>query len=1813
MSAPVLDRSFSPSLGRFPENSLSPGTTVAALIANGSITDADGAVEAIAVEALDTSLGTWQYSLDGGTNWLTIQTNLLNSTTNTLALLLGPTDMLRLLPFGDANGRMGAALTFRAWDMSTGSAGDYVVSTPGTGAFSSARDTASLIVTPVNDAPTFAPIVGAGKLVTDIGSGTSDGGSSVTVQADGRIVVAGSSRDGINADFAVVRYNTEGSLDTSFGVGGKLVTDIGSGTSDFGASVSLQADGKVVVAGSSSNGGNSDFAIVRYNSDGSLDTSFNGTGKLVAGDSREFDDATSVTVQADGKIVVAGYSTVGLHVDFAVRRYNTDGSLDTIFTVPSKRTNIGSSDRGFSVTVQADGKIVVAGESHNGISEDFSLLRNNADGSLDTSFGVGGTLVIDIGTSTFEGGNSVTVQADGKIVVAGYHDNGVSFDFAVLRYNTDGSLDTSFNGTGKLVTDIGGPFEGGSSVILQDDGKIVVAGISQNGNDSDFDFAVLRYNADGSLDNSFGVGGKLVTDIGSGTSDGGGKVTLQTDGKIVVAGSSSDGGNGDFAVVRYNTDGSLDTSFNGLATNTLGGTVAYTENAAPVALDSSVAIFDADLAALAGGAGNYGGASITLARSGAANAQDLFSARGQLTLAGGSGNAVLSGITVGSFTNNGGTLAITFNSNATQARVNEVLSSLAYANSSDAPPTSVQIDWRFSDGNSGGNSGGQGAGPALVAAGSTTVNITPVNDAPTFAPVVGTGKVVTSSDNGQDSGGSVTVQADGKIVVVGDSANAGDFDVVVLRYNTDGSLDTSFNGTGKLVTDIGGGTRDIGRSVTVQADGKIVVAGYSSNVENNSLDFAVLRHNTDGSLDASFGVGGKLMTDVGSHSFDVVGSVTVQADGKIVVAGTSGSDFAVLRYNSDGSLDTSFNGTGKLMTDMGSDSDGSGNSVALQADGKIVVAGSSINGSSSDFAVVRYTTDGSLDTSFNGTGKLVTDMGSDSDDFGNSVKVQADGKIVVAGTSHNVNDSDFAVLRYNSDGSLDTSFNGTGKLVTDIDSNSFDGGNGVTLQADRKIVVAGGSSGGFAVLRYNSDGSLDTSFNGIGKLVTEIGSSQSSATGESVTLQADGKIVVAGTTAILSSRGPDFFFAVVRYNTDGSLDTSFGGLATNTLGGTVDTENAAPVALDSSVAIFDADLAALAGGAGNYAGASITVARIGAADAQDLFSALGNLTLAGASGNAVLSGITVGSFTNSGGTLAITFNSNATQARVNEVLSSLAYFNSSDAPPASVQIDWSFSDGNSGGNSGGQGAGPALLATGSTTVNITAVNVVPLFTHGVDLVNFNSVVSGSYTAGTQYDALSGNDVVTLAGTLAAAAAAGYDSTRAFHGGAGHDTITGGGLNDTIYGDAGNDTLIGGAGNDALHGGKGNDSYRFGVADGKDTIVDVRGTDAIVMTDTSNALHVARSGKNLVIDVGTLITVAGHFQGDAVETLQFAAGSTAYGYELGSLPYNVDTNLAGRSGNDIIASTAAGQTLKGGLGNDLLFGNGGNDRLIGGFGNDLLVGGTGHDKLDGGAGADTFGYTVGDGADTIRGGSGSGTDQLVISGSVANDSLTVRVSEGVITHLAGGSVRSVENVSLDLLGGADTLSYAGTRQAVSVNLATGTATGFTSIAGVENLLGGRGNDHLTGDGHSNSLNGGSGNDTLSGGGGADTLTGGAGNDTLIGGLGKDVLDGGRGSDIFLFDTAPDAGNVDTIQNFSTVSDTIRLDQSFYSALPTGTLAASAYQTGTAALDASDRIIFDTGTGALLYDADGSGAAAAEQFATLVGVSGTLTSADFFIVG
>jgi uncharacterized delta-60 repeat protein len=391
--------------------------------------------------------------------------------------------------------------------------------------------------------PTFGK---GGIVVTDFGD-HNDNAHAVALQPDGKILAAGL----VLGDFGVARYGTDGTLDGSFGAGGKVTTDI-LGLSDQANALAVQPDGKILLAGQAFSLTTAyDFAIVRLNPDGSLDSSFGNNGKVLSDFSGSIDIAYAMCVQTDGKILLAGETQdTRLHIGLA--RYNQDGTLDSTFGNGGKvtTTSLQGTNRILALAIQNDGKIVGAGTTFNpDTAFDFAVTRYNADGTVDMTFGSGGAVTTDF----FEApdvATSVAIQPDGKIITGGWTLNEFVFktDFALARYGTDGSLDTSFGVNGKVVNDFAHSADEANAMVLQPDGKIVLAGTSAS---TSTHIALARYLGNGSLDVSFGSGGKIITDV-LGTQDNALGLALQPDGKLVAAGSvRSTPVDDDFVLVRY--------------------------------------------------------------------------------------------------------------------------------------------------------------------------------------------------------------------------------------------------------------------------------------------------------------------------------------------------------------------------------------------------------------------------------------------------------------------------------------------------------------------------------------------------------------------------------------------------------------------------------------------------------------------------------------------------------------------------------------------------------------------------------------------------------------------------------------------------------------------------------------------------------------------------------------------------------------------------------------------------------------------------------------------------------------------------------------------------------------------------------------------------------------------------------------------------------------------------------------------------------------------------------------------------------------
>jgi len=399
-----------------------------------------------------------------------------------------------------------------------------------------------------------------GGLRTNFG-GTYDWAFATAIQPDGRILAAGVSDAKGTYDFALARYTSTHDLDPSFGHNGVVLTDFGH-SYDWAYALALQPDGRIVVAGVSDVSGSKDFALARYNPDGTPDFGFGKNGRTTLGlRSLTTDIIHGIVIQPDGKIVAAGVTyedvvTLRPHGDFMVARFQPDGRPDLSFGVGGVTTTDFSGesyDEPYAVVLQPDGKIVLGGYTNSGGgpgvlfgADQLALARYMPDGLLDPTFGREGKVVFD-GGSIDERLLALALAPDGSLIAGGYTNGERRGDLLLARLWPDGSLDRQFGNTGKgfSINDLGTNSERISSLVLEPNGKIVAGG--QTAVSDNADFAVFRYDPRGFFDTSFGRAGVATFDFG-GREDRIHAIALQPDGKIVAVGQSE----ADFAVVRFN-------------------------------------------------------------------------------------------------------------------------------------------------------------------------------------------------------------------------------------------------------------------------------------------------------------------------------------------------------------------------------------------------------------------------------------------------------------------------------------------------------------------------------------------------------------------------------------------------------------------------------------------------------------------------------------------------------------------------------------------------------------------------------------------------------------------------------------------------------------------------------------------------------------------------------------------------------------------------------------------------------------------------------------------------------------------------------------------------------------------------------------------------------------------------------------------------------------------------------------------------------------------------------------------------------------
>lgn len=748
------------------------------------------------------------------------------------------------------------------------------------------------------------PFFGTGGIVKTQFGEKDASGNSMALQADGKFVVVGqisSEGNPDNDDFGVVRYLPTGEVDPAFGA---VVTDVG-GAQDIAWSVAVQPDGKVVVAGQAASGGRNAIAVVRYTRSGLLDESF-GTGGKVITPIGENSLAKSVALQSDGKIVVAGYTNSSGVIDTVVLRYLPDGSLDPDFNGSGIATvDFGLSEIASSVAVQTDGGIVVAGNN----SLQTLVMRLTSTGAVDTSFGGGdGFVTTQIGLSCNIRG--MVIDLNGRIVLAGQR-IGPGQDFLVVRYTSDGMLDSTFaGGAGFVASHIGGGFEGANALAVRRDGSIFVTGVDYNDANGDFELALVRYTDAGALDSSFGNGGAVIAPLGP-FFDSGAAVAVQEDGRVLVAGvTSSTLSQIDFVVLRYQgaAPGDLEPYREGMV-----GTEIYTAVPQP---DGKVII-----------AGSF----INIGPLPRRNIARL---------------------------NADGTLDTGFD-----PYTNGIVSCVA-----------VQADGKVLVG---------GSFTELQPNGALTP--TPRNR---IARLNADGSLdLTFNPNADGTVNCLAVQADGRVLLGGDfttlqpgNAASPVTRIGIARLNSDGSLDTTFDPRAANV-----------RSIAVQTDSRIVIGGGFVTLSPNGVTPAIVRQrvarlNSDGSVDLSFD----------PQANGVVACVAVQPNGHILLGGeftslqpngavSSTSRNRLARVQSDGTLDLVFDPNLNAPV----------SSLAVQADGKIVIGGAFVslqpNGAPSTTTrnyVARLNADGTLDPGFD----------PNADAGVSSVALQGDGRVLLGGT-----------------------------------------------------------------------------------------------------------------------------------------------------------------------------------------------------------------------------------------------------------------------------------------------------------------------------------------------------------------------------------------------------------------------------------------------------------------------------------------------------------------------------------------------------------------------------------------------------------------------------------------------------------------------------------------------------------------------------------------------------------------------------------------------------------------------------------------------
>ena len=780
-------------------------------------------------------------------------------------------------------------------------------------------------------------------------------------------------------------------------------------------------------------------------------------GKSRVDDHGGYDNIRKMVLDDQDRLVVVGLVSVGENNQgFYVARYNTDKSLDTTFAdqgifVFEFNTSGAAQELAWAIDFQSDNKIIVGGKGHNGTDSDFGLFRLTTEGALDTSFGSSGSVLTDFGNGDDELYDLVVLSND-KIVAVGVGQGVGDRDVAAAQYLADGSLDTTNFGTGgKALIDYSGN-DDAHALVVDGSGRIIFGG-SLDGNGNGQDFLVGRLTTAGAIDVGFNTVGSNNYDF-VGNTDVIKDMFLQSDGKIVVGGEAfmNPGPGHRYGVGRLLVTGAWDVAFGGGGTgvNSDGyGNFDYLRAMIPLGDDSFLGV---------GTGWGPGGTNMMATKYTALGVIDTtWGASGFFNQDGAGEEEAFAGVLWPD-----GTFLLGGYSDDNDSYTNDESTiyhlDASGARTTSYGGDGILVEKSFSSAE---NYFGQMillSNGKILSAGYTQTNqrdiylsmLTPEGQ---LDVGFGLGGVVVQNEaDNLEQGWDVVVQSTGKIVVGGGGwGPVGGSNMRVSRFNSDGTWDTTY-GAESGRTSYDHGSSEDGNSIVILGDDSVVLGGCTT-FGGSGMDFLIAKFDAAGSLDTGFGVSsGATLTAVNPTNPDCIYDLALQADGKIVGVGHSNySDFALVRYLGTGLLDTVGFGTGGIeVVDVNNNE--WANASALQADGKLVVVGTSGgNLATLDLAVLRRDTDGSVDVSFGGGDGVATKDVATNNDEAFGVAVDSLGRIVVVGTSDNGADTDIVVWRLLGDGTDDTSFGTGGVKVIDLGDNEE--GGSIAIASDGSYLI----------------------------------------------------------------------------------------------------------------------------------------------------------------------------------------------------------------------------------------------------------------------------------------------------------------------------------------------------------------------------------------------------------------------------------------------------------------------------------------------------------------------------------------------------------------------------------------------------------------------------------------------------------------------------------------------------------------------------------------------------------------------------------------